>query len=684
MSAPTRVGGLAPHLVRTPEELTEVVERFLRYDSFVVDVETTLEGPHANEVMWIGLATYGDVVLVPIGHPHGKVLLPERTVEIPDPTSIRPYKNNPSKFTKPRKVKRTYPPVFDAPPEQIRPDVAFDILRPLFFSALTKVGHNLKFDLMSIAKYYGEVPPGPYADTIVLTHLLDEGKPEYSLKYLICAWLLPLTGRDPQVRKKFYPNLGKVVGESGLHQIAAYLAKDVCFTWIYWRTFYPKLVDQGLTPAFEAEMALYPALMAAERRGVYLDANALTSITQSMRGEMRQVEIDVWRICGEQFSLTLRDRKAHYLFGDKSQPGCQGLKPLSYTDKTGVPQVNQALLKHYAEENDLCRLLLEWGERKKMLEFAESLLEKSLDGRVHTSFNQHRTETGRLSSSQPNLQQIPRPKKWVVIDGEKVKPPKGTQLREAFIATPGYQLVVADYDQIELRCIAYLSKDPEMVRLFSEGLDIHAEAAASMLELPAEEVDDDLRQVGKAVNFSVGYGASEFRLASLTGRTVDEARGFIEKYYERFSKVRPWKAQILIEAVRQGDPANPGFCPPYIDIPPFGRRRRVPELFSVDQKVRSSGERQVINAVVQGFASSIMKMALSALHDELNKRHPSAHILLTVHDEVMVEAPADEIEAVRDTVVRCMEGVSWGGQPVLGPVPLIASAGIGNNWVEAK
>lgn len=669
---------VAPHLVTTEQELREVVEYFMRQPAFVLDVETTIAPtPALNEVLWIGLATYGKVSLIPIGHPHGPKITPEFVAKVPDHSTVRPYANDKTgtKFTKPKLVSVTHPATFGPVPRQLRPDVAFEILKPLFFSGKTIIGHNIKFDIMSVGKYYPEMPPGPFEDTILLTHILDESRPDYGLKPLITQWILGIRGRRKEVRDEFYPNLGKYVVQEGLYDIARYLAKDVFFTWTYWCSHRPRLVAEELEEAYYLECALLNVLLAMEHTGVYTDISVIEAIGRQLDADIRMLEIDIWRICGEQFELTLKSKLRHYFFGDKKDGG-QGLKPLTYTEKTNEPQLNKAVMEHYADSNPLAKALLEWTSKHKLKSaFVVSLTEARVNGRIHTSFNQHRAETGRLSSSGPNLQQVPRPKKGA---------DKGTQLREVFAAAPGHKLIVADYDQIELRCIAYLANDPEMIRLFASGMDIHSEAAASMLGLPIEAVGDAERNVGKQVNFSVGYGASEYRVAAITGRTVDEARLFIERYFQRFSAVPGWKERELLTALRRGNPRNPIGELLYVVILGSGRRRRIKELMSDDFKVRASGQRQAINALVQGFAANIMKKALIDLHYGLRQYAPDAHLELTVHDEVMVEAPTFQAEQVGAMVTHYMQGVTINGRPALGPVPLIASAGIGDNWLEAK
>ena len=359
--------------------------------------------------------------------------------------------------------------------------------------------------------------------------------------------------------------------------------------------------------------------------------------------------------------------KRKYLFGPKKDGG-QGLKPMTFTAKTNTPQLNQATLEHYAQENELAALMLEWADKDKIIgTFIEGLTEKLVKGRLHTSFNQHRTVTGRLSSMNPNLQQIPR----------------GDVIRDAFIADEGRLLVVADYDQVELRCAAFLSNDAEMVRVFREDLDIHAQAAAAMLDVPLEEVTKDQRQVGKTQNFGTLYGAGPQKIATVADCSMEQAQEFIARYFEQFAGLSAWKDAMILKARKTGR-RNDNKMIPYADIPPFGRRRRLPDLYAEEMRDRSRAERQVINSIVQGFAASVMKCALIDLRENIIESGLPIDILLNVHDEVVVQAPENMIEEAKALVVNTMSAVTYNGDPILGPVPLTADAGIGKSWSEAK
>ena len=655
-----------PHYISTVEELRTEVARHAQFDSFALDVET--DGLHTvtNSVLWIGIASPAGVSIIPIGHPNGYLKVPAHKYDEPIPGTARPYKNNPNKFTKPKTRAVQVPAEFYPPPPQLRPDVAFAELRPLLRPDVprTVIGQNIKFDMMSIAKYYDEdTDKLTYADTIIITHLLNENLIEYGFKSLVCKWLLG-PNHDIKKRKAFYPDLGAKIMTSSFDDVLRYLAMDVYYCWLYWNRYRQKL-PKDLEPALAIEQAVYPVLMDMQRTGILVDEDGLRAAQKEISEQLEQIELDAWAEAGVQFSLTNTHQKRGLLF-DPPSVGGQGLQPLSYSKKTNTPQVDRKVLEFYAPTNALADALLRHSVVDKRRQFVNGLLDPDnlVDGRIHTSFNQHRTETGRLSSSGPNLQNVP----------------KESEMRSAFVAPRGSRLIVADYDQIELRCIAMLSGDPEMIRLFKEGEDIHREAAASMLTVPPEDITDEQRQMGKTVNFSVGYGATSQRVAAVTGVSVEQAQVFIDRYYQRFSWLLPWKQDILLSAIARGSREDPLHHPPYVIIPPFGRRRRVLELFDSERKVRESGQRQAINAVVQGFASYIMKMAMIDLHQELQH----GRMELQVHDEVVIEVDANYQHSELATVIRVMEGVQFEGQPVLGEVPLIASAHIGASWKEGK
>ena len=655
-----------PHLITTVGELRQAVRSLLQQTHFVIDVETTFGNPHTNEVLWVGLGGRGCVYLIPINHPLGYIDVPAHDEKRLPPESERRVLANGelSKAKRKYHVPATYTPRLD----QLSPGEVFAELEPLLFSDREKVGQNTKFDLMSVSKYYdGRIPPGPYHDTIIVTHLLDENRMTYGLKELVFDWL-----DIPQhQRKTFYPNLGRSGVElEPIDAVAKYLAKDVRYTWLYFQNQYPRLAKNGLTEAYRVEMDLYGVLMDIEKNGFPVDTSRLAEVGAKLSEDIRIIEGEAWAIAGFQFPLSNLDAKRDLLFKPKKEGG-QGLRPRSYTEKTNKAQLNKATLEYYAERgNRLAELFLEWSAMEKLRgTFIEGLGKHMINGRIHTSFKQHSTVTGRLSASEPNLQQIP-------ARG------RGAFVREMFVHEPGNILVVADYDQIELRCAAHLSQDENMIQVFTQGQDIHKAAAAAMYGVTMGEVTKDQRQAGKGQNFLTLYGGGAAKLARTAGVDVRTAEMFIQRYYQQFPHLDAWKNQLLKDAKALGRRDDPFRYPAYVLIPPFNRRRRLPDLDAPPESERYRGERQAVNAVVQGFASYVMKLALIDLHKALPEY--GARMLVTVHDEIVLSCPFSTALEVKDVLATVMGSVSLDGEPILGDVPLVASADMGASWGQAK
>ena len=684
-----------PHVILHERELHAAVEKLATEPIFVIDVETAeanKDHPNAqtNEVTWVGLGGPGQVYLIPLRHPHGILLVPEHRSKTPAYTHFGP--EDPRAYTKLgkpsfRMIDHTVEAVYAKAPKFLNPDVVFAVLRPLLFGPAAKLGHNVKFDMQSIAKYYGYViPPGPYHDTILVRHTLEEELDDYSLKVLTCNRY----GIKPKERKDFYPDLGRMGIENfGLDEVARYLAKDLRYCWLQFHAYMPRLIRKGLVPVYDFEMSVYPVLMDIESVGFPVDRSALDGVRKDLEQRISEVEQQAWIMAGDEFPLSHTESKRWVLFGESSKQDRRGnfiplygnsklplrsqnLKVLSRTPIEQVPQVTQAVLEHYADRNKMAEFLLEWSVLEKLrgtfIEGLDGLLVTN-DGqlpKIHTGFKQHGTVTGRLSSASPNLQQLPR----------------GSTIRKLFVAGPSHVLIVADYDQIELRCAAYESGDREMARVFREGHDIHAEAAAAMFNLPVEQITEELRQVGKTQNFGTLYGAAEDKVAAVAGVNKRRAAHFIRRYYQQFAGLLPWKRKVLAEARDRGDPANRVIDPPYVVIPPIGRLRRLPDLYNPEDWKRWRAERQAINALIQGFASYITKLAMLALDKDL--REFPARMVVQVHDEIVVRVDERHIDDVLPVVIGGMDGIRTNGHPILGKIPLVVSAKVGYTWAEAK
>jgi DNA polymerase-1 len=679
---------------------------------FCFDVETIetdiaqaneAPNPRTNRLSWIGLGGAGQVYLIPVEIDKGVTISRAHKEKRPavevyglaDPRSYTPGTRDLPPLERKisnRNVEVNVEAVYAPPPKTLSPREVMDALRPLMFSDLGKLGHNVKFDLQTIAKYYGgELPPGPYHDTIILRHILNEELTSYALKPLV--WAKPIEGGFG-IPKTQYPELGKRgVHHFGLDDAARYLCKDVRYAWLMWHHHYRRLKRLGLLPVYEFEMGFYAVVMAVEQAGFPVERSNLRKVRERLEAEIHGLEQQVWREAGGQFPMSNTNARRWVMFGEgkpayptdpvtgnvtsKRPLRSQGVRVLTKTEKTGTPQITAATLEYYANRgNRMANWFLEWSNAEKLrgtfIEGIDALMTPPEPGwlpHVHTGFNQHGTVTGRLSSSKPNLQNLPR----------------GSTIRDLFVADVGYLLIVADYDQIELRVLAHEAQEENMIRIFQEGRDIHREAAAAAMNIDAEDVTDEQRQVGKTLNFATSYGAGPGRIAMVAGTTMAEGQRFLDRYYAQFPGIQKWKAKVLREARQRGDRADAA-RPPSVIIPPFGRVRRLPDLYEVrpdEEWRRFRAERQAINAVIQGFAGYITKMAMWDLHYGLPP--DDAHMVVQVHDEIVLRVRKSRVQNVMRQVTSTMSGIrGTDGQPILGDIPLVVSAKTGYTWAEAK
>ncbi|KGQ20947.1 DNA polymerase I [Thermus filiformis] len=413
---------------------------------------------------------------------------------------------------------------------------------------------------------------------------------------------------------------------------------------------FPRLSEKLLWLYQEVERPLSRVLAHMEARGVRLDVPLLEALSFELEKEMERLEGEVFRLAGHPFNLNSRDQLERVLFDEL------GLTPVGRTEKTGKRSTAQGALEALRGAHPIVELILQYRELSKLKSTYLDPLPRLVHprtGRLHTRFNQTATATGRLSSSDPNLQNIP------------VRTPLGQRIRKAFVAEEGWLLLAADYSQIELRVLAHLSGDENLKRVFREGKDIHTETAAWMFGLDPALVDPKMRRAAKTVNFGVLYGMSAHRLSQELGIDYKEAEAFIERYFQSFPKVRAWIERTLEEGRTRG----------YVETL-FGRRRYVPDLASRVRSVREAAERMAFNMPVQGTAADLMKIAMVKLFPRLKPL--GAHLLLQVHDELVLEVPEDRAEEAKALVKEVMENA----YPL--DVPLEVEVGVGRDWLEAK
>ncbi|MGQ9510318.1 MAG: DNA polymerase I [Thermaceae bacterium] len=417
-----------------------------------------------------------------------------------------------------------------------------------------------------------------------------------------------------------------------------------------YQTLFPRLSEELLWLYREVERPLSRVLAHMEARGVRLDISLLHALSREVQGEMDRLEAEIFRLAGHPFNLNSRDQLERVLFDELALP------PVGRTEKTGKRSTAQGVLEMLRPAHPIVERILQYRELSKLKTTYIDPLPRLIHpktGRLHTRFNQTATATGRLSSSDPNLQNIP------------VRTPLGQRVREAFVAEKGHLLLVADYSQIELRVLAHLSGDENLRRAFLEDQDIHTATAAWIFGVGPQEVEPGTRRVAKTVNFGVLYGMSAHRLSQELGIPYREAEGFIQRYFQGFPKVREWIQKTLEEGRERG----------YVQTL-FGRRRYVPDLTSRVKSVREAAERMAFNMPVQGTAADLMKMAMVRLFPKIQPL--GIHLLLQVHDELVLEVPKALAEEARALVKETLETV----YPLA--VPLKVEVALGENWREAK
>jgi DNA polymerase-1 len=401
----------------------------------------------------------------------------------------------------------------------------------------------------------------------------------------------------------------------------------------------------------EIEVPLVEVLTDMEWRGVLVDRTVLGEVARSLTATLASVEQEIKAAAGTDFNINSTPQLRTILF-DKLQ------LPVLKRTKTGPSTDFEVLEQLAALGHDVPRLLIEYREISKLKSTYVDALPGYISpatGRIHTSFNQAGASTGRLSSSDPNLQNIP------------IRSARGEAVRRAFVAPPGALLLTADYSQIELRLLAHLSGDPAFVEAFAGGGDIHRQTAALIFDVAEGDVTGDMRARAKTINFATIYGQGSFSLSRQLGITQDEAKRFIAQYFERFAGVRAWLDRTIEEARERG----------YVETL-FGRRRFIPEIRDRNFNIRAFAERTATNSPLQGSAADLIKIAMLRLHHALRQRGLRAGMVLQVHDELVLEVPEAEREAAQILVKREMEGAASLR------VPLVVTLGMGTNWVDAK
>jgi DNA polymerase I len=534
-------------------------------------------------------------------------------------------------------------------------DALVQIERLFSNPAVTVVMHNGKFDYevlrtagMKLADSDYPAPACCIADTMVAAWLLDPdrtGRTPYSLEYLSETKLsLAGTEYDDIVPK------GASFADVPLEKAAPYCAEDADFTWQLWQLFKPRLEKEGLAKLFtETEMKLLPVLAEMERRGIHLDTKQLDKYDIELTENIASTQLAVYELVGHEFNIASTKQLQEVLFTER------GLKPGKKT-KTGY-STDTSVLADLAAWDPVPRKILDYRELAKLQSTYVEALPKLCDtnGRIHTSFIQTGTATGRLSSRDPNLQNIP------------IRSEEGRRIRSAFTAAPGTVLISADYAQIELVVLAHLSGDPNMCKAFNDGVDVHRATASLIFGVPPEQITPDQRRTAKTINFGVIYGMSAFRLSNELGIPRTQAASFIESYFKTYASIQQFIDSTVAGAEKTG----------YVETI-FGRRRPIMNINSRNKLEKAGAERIAVNTPVQGSAADIVKKAMLDVDDALRSKRTGAHLLLQVHDELILECP-DSTDAVDDTVALIRDKMEHAVQLT---VPLRVSVETGRNWGE--
>ncbi|HEX5137811.1 MAG TPA: DNA polymerase I [Planctomycetota bacterium] len=532
-------------------------------------------------------------------------------------------------------------------------DEARSTLKPLLEDpALRKGAQNAKFDLQ-VLRTHGIEVMGLEFDTMVASYLLDPGRGTHNLDALALRYL--------NVRKTATEELiGKGASAISMadvpeEKVARYAAEDADVTYRLVDVFRPQLEADGLMPLFrDVEMPLVRVLLDMERAGVRVDVPYLKQLSREFEDVAHKVEREIREIAGEEVNLNSPKQLGPLLFEKLEIQKGTGRRPKR--TRTGAYSTDADTLEAFAAHPIVAKLLDYREVTKLKSTYVDALpgMVHPSDGRIHSSFNQTVAATGRLSSENPNLQNIP------------IRTEIGRRIRRAFVAEEGNRLLSADYSQIELRLMAHLSGDPGLCEVYRRKGDVHAETAARMFKLPLGEVTRDQRSSAKAINFGILYGMGPTRLARDLKISMDEARDFLDRYFGEFPGVRDFQRRAVEKARHEG----------YVTTL-LGRRRAIPEIVSDEPGVRANAENMAKNTPVQGTAADLIKVAMVKIHARLARERFRARMILQVHDELVFEAPAEEIDRLAPLVRGEMEGA------LALDVPIVADLGVGRDWLEA-
>jgi DNA polymerase-1 len=596
------------HTVRTLGDLKKLVAAFGKLKEIAVDTETTSLNPLEAGLVGVSLTDRARTgYYIPLGH------------------SSEPEKNLPL-------------------------DKALPLIKKLLENKrVGKIGQNIKYDLQVLRRYDIEIEPISF-DTMLASYVINPSGRQHSL--------------DAQALRHFdhqMQPISDLIGSGksqrtfdivAVDKATQYAAEDADFTFRLKTVLAPDTDKLELDKLlYDIELPLIKVLASMEAEGIRVDDKFLGRLSKGMSGKLDKVRTEIFNIAGGEFNINSTQQLGHILF-DKL-----GLPTKGKTAKKTGFSTDVRVLEELAQLHDFPQLILDYRQLTKLKNTYIDAIPKLISaatGRVHTSFNQTIAATGRLSSTNPNLQNIP------------IRTEEGRQIRKAFVPRDkDHILLAADYSQIELRILAHYTNDPGLIKAFVDAEDIHTRTAAEVYSVDMDEVTSDLRRVAKTANFAVIYGVSAFGLSQQTDMSIDESRQFIDTYFERYPGIRKYM-DSTIESAR-----NDGFVTTM-----FNRRRYLPEINDKNRNVRQFAERTAINTPIQGTAADIIKLAMIDVHKKLEPMR--SRMVLQVHDELVLDVYKPELDSVRELVKAGME------KAAKLKVPLVADIGVGDNWLEAK
>lgn len=597
------------HTIFSEQDLSQWLQRLKLSDLFAFDLETTSLDYMQAEIVGLSFAVEaGEAAYVPVAHDY-----PDAPAQLDRAAVLAAFK-----------------PLLEDPRQK-------------------KLGQNLKYDMNVLARY-GIHMQGIAFDSMLESYVLDSTATRHDMDTLALKYLGHKTVHFEDIAGKGAKQL--TFNQIDIEQAAHYAAEDADVTLQLHENLWPRLkAVPSLKKIFEEiEMPLLPVLAAIERRGVLIDSKLLIKQSKALTIRLAELEKEAYDVAGQEFNLGSPKQIQSILFEK------QGLPVIAKTPK-GQASTAESVLQELARDYPLPRLILEHRSLSKLKSTYTDKLPQMVDadsGRVHTSYHQAVAATGRLSSSDPNLQNIP------------IRTEEGRKIRKAFIASPGSKLIAADYSQIELRIMAHLSEDEGLLKAFASGEDIHRATAAEVFGRAADKVTSEQRRSAKAINFGLIYGMSAFGLAKQLDISRNEAQEYVDRYFERYPGVKAYMEQTRELARQQG----------YVETV-FGRRLYIPDIKASNAQRRQYAERTAINAPMQGTAADIIKRAMISLEQTIQAKNLPVRMIMQVHDELVFEAADDQLGVVKDLIRAEME------QAATLKVPLVVDIGAGDNWDEA-